>query len=183
VHFSGFDAERNRNFVYLETMGGGSGARYNKDGLDGVQVHMTNTSNLPVESLESEYPLMVEAYELLDDSGGIGKFRGGQGIRRKIRVESDEVHFWYDTSRQKSQPWGLFGGGPGKMARCVLSEDATPVNHGYTVLHTGQTASIETAGAGGYGNPANRSADSIASDLEDDRISQSTAEAYRSHSK
>lgn len=178
VHFSGYDPDRGRNFVYLETIGGGSGARYNKDGLDGVQVHMTNTSNLPVESLESEYPLVVESYELLDDSGGTGEFRGGMGIRRRIRAESDNVHFWIDTSRQKSQPWGLFGGGPGRSAACVLSEDAAPIVRGYTVLHSGQTASIETAGAGGYGDPANRSAELIRQDLLDGRISQTTAESY-----
>ncbi|MGO4299382.1 hydantoinase B/oxoprolinase family protein [Leifsonia sp. RAF41] len=175
VHFSGYDAERDRNFVYVETMGGGSGARYNKDGLDGVQVHMTNTSNLPVESLESEYPLFVEAYELMDDSGGVGKFRGGQGIRRRIRTEANDIHFWVDTSRLKSQPWGLFGGGPGRSARYVLSEDATPVDHGYTMLKAGQTASIETAGAGGYGPPSERPASEVAQDLEDGRISEETA--------
>jgi N-methylhydantoinase B len=164
VHFSGYDPVRGRDFVYLETIGGGSGARFNKDGLDGVQVHMTNTSNLPVESLETEYPLMVQAYELIDGSGGDGEFRGGMGIRRKVRVEAEDVHFWLDTSRQRSQPWGLFGGGPGASARCELSPDAPPVDHGYTVLQPGQWASIETAGAGGYGDPANRSAEARVAD-------------------
>lgn len=170
VHFSGRDEVRGRDFVYLETIGGGSGARHNKDGLDGVQVHMTNTSNLPVESLESEYPLMVEAYELLDGSGGDGKHRGGMGIRRKIRVEAPDVHFWLDTSRQRSQPWGLFGGTPGASARAVLSDDARPVDHGYTVLQPGQTASIETAGAGGYGDPEDRSPELRDRDRADGRI-------------
>lgn len=180
VHFSGWDPVRKREFVYLETIGGGSGARCNKDGLDGVQVHMTNTSNLPVESLEAEYPLTVEAYELIDDSGGIGEYRGGMGIRRKVRAEVDDVHFWLDTSRQKSQPWGLFGGGPGTSASCELSEDARPINHGYTVLKSGDSASIETAGAGGYGEPAKRSPQSIAEDLQAGKISKETSEEYLS---
>lgn len=180
VHFSGHDPAHGRDFVYLETIGGGSGARYNKDGLDGVQVHMTNTSNLPVESLETEYPLMVEAYEFIEDSGGIGEHRGGMGIRRRIRAEADDVHFWLDTSRQKSQPWGVFGGGPGASARCVLSDDAKPIDHGYTVLQPGQWASIETAGAGGYGDPAERPDAAIAVDVEAGRVSQKTAEKYRS---
>ncbi|GAA2180207.1 hydantoinase B/oxoprolinase family protein [Brooklawnia cerclae] len=179
VHFSGHDSARDRDFVYLETIGGGSGARFDKDGLDGVQVHMTNTSNLPVESLEAEYPLVVEAYELLDDSGGIGEHRGGLGIRRKVRVEADDVHFWLDTSRLRSRPWGLFGGGEGDSARCVLSEDARPIDHGYTVLQPGQTASIETAGAGGYGSPAKRPPESVDQDLREGRISAETAEQYR----
>lgn len=179
VHFSGNDSVRGRDFVYLETIGGGSGARYNKDGLDGVQVHMTNTSNLPVESLEAEYPLMVEAYEFIEDSGGTGEYRGGMGIRRRIRVEAEDVHFWLDTSRQKSQPWGVFGGGPGASARCVLSDDATPVDHGYTVLQSGQWASIETAGAGGYGAPEERPDATIRTDVVDGRVSEQTARKYR----
>jgi len=179
VHFSGHDPARGRDFVYLETIGGGSGARFNKDGLDGVQVHMTNTSNLPVESLETEYPLMVEAYEFIEDSGGIGEHRGGMGIRRRIRAEADGVHFWLDTSRQKSQPWGVFGAGPGASARCVLSEDAAPVDHGYTVLQPGQWASIETAGAGGYGDPADRPDEAIEADVTDGRVSEETARSYR----
>lgn len=178
VHFSGHDQARGRDFVYLETMGGGSGARYNKDGLDGVQVHMTNTSNLPVEALEAEYPLMVEAYELIDGSGGMGEYRGGLGIRRKVRVEAPDVHFWLDTSRLGSQPWGLFGGGAGSSARCVLSDDARPVDHGYTVLQPGQTASIETAGAGGYGDPADRPAEQVAEDLRYGVIDEVTAHRY-----
>jgi len=179
VHFSGWDPFRKRNFVYLETIGGGSGARYNKDGLDGVQVHMTNTSNLPVESLESEYPLTVESYELIGDSGGPGQYRGGLGIRRTVRAETNDVHFWLDTSRQLSKPWGLFGGGPGDSARCALSEGAQPVVRGYTVLRSGDSASIETAGAGGYGDPALRDPALVEQDLAAGKISAATAAAYR----
>ncbi|WP_054952682.1 hydantoinase B/oxoprolinase family protein [Flaviflexus massiliensis] len=179
VHFSGHDTQRSRDFVYLETIGGGSGARQTKDGLDGVQVHMTNTSNLPVESLETEYPLMVEAYELIEDSGGVGEFRGGLGIRRRVRVEANDIHFWLDTSRQKSQPWGLFGGGAGASAQCVLSEGAQPIDRGYTLLQAGDVVSIETAGAGGYGDPTNREKGAIARDLRDNKISSDTAEKYQ----
>lgn len=182
VHFSGHDPVRGRDFVYLETIGGGSGARFNKDGMDGVQVHMTNTSNLPVESLEAEYPLVVEAYELIDNSGGIGEHRGGLGIRRKVRVEAPDIHFWLDTSRQRSRPWGLFGGGEGASASCVLSEDARAIDHGYTVLQSGQAASIETAGAGGYGDPARRSAEQVANDLAQGKIDAATAADYSERS-
>ena len=181
VHFSGRHPETGREFVYLETIGGGSGARATKDGLDGVQVHMTNTSNLPVESLETEYPLVIEAYELIDDSGGAGEFRGGMGIRRRVRVESDDVHFWLDTSRQRSQPWGLCGGLPGATAKVVLSAGAGPVQHGYALLHRGDIATIETAGAGGYGHPSDRAPESVARDLAEARITPETADHHYSH--
>jgi hypothetical protein len=120
--FSGIDPQDGHLWVYLETIGGGSGARANKDGLDGVHVHMTNTSNLPVEALEVEYPLSVLRYELVDGSGGAGRFRGGMGLRRVYRAEA-ECHLRVDGSRLLTPPWGLAGGQPGgcgafRFGRC-----------------------------------------------------------------
>jgi N-methylhydantoinase B len=175
VHFSGVDSRTGRYFVYLETIGGGCGARLTKDGMDGVQVHMTNTSNLPVEALETEYPLVVEEYALVDGSGGDGRTRGGMGIRRTVRVEEADVHFWLDTSRQRSRPWGLFGGEPGESAGVELSEGAQPVEHGYTRLQPGDRVSIRTAGAGGYGPPAERDPDEVRRDVAEGRISAERA--------
>ena len=86
--FAGTDARFERPYIYVETIGGGAGARYNKDGLDAVHVHMTNTSNLPVEALEMEYPLMVEKYALHENSGGAGK------ISREAWVSSEPYGFW-----------------------------------------------------------------------------------------
>jgi N-methylhydantoinase B len=140
---------------------------------------MTNTSNLPVESLEAEYPLVIEAYELIQDSGGAGRHRGGLGIRRAVRVEDPDIHFWLDTSRQKSQPWGLDGGMPGASAKAVLNPEARPIDHGYTVLQPGDRVAIETAGAGGYGSPALREAEQVARDLAEQKISDAYArQAY-----
>jgi N-methylhydantoinase B len=178
VHFSGRNSRTGKEFVYLETIGGGCGARATKDGLDGVQVHMTNTSNLPVESLETEYPLVVEAYELIQDSGGAGHHRGGLGIRRAVRVEGEDIHFWLDTSRQKSQPWGLDGGTAGASTNVVLNPEARPIDHGYTVLQPGDRVSVETAGAGAYGHPTKRTAEQVARDLAEGKISQANAERY-----
>ena len=83
--FAGTDPRTGRPFVYLETLGGGMGGRPMKDGKDGVQVGITNTSNLPVEAIELEYPLLVEEYSLIPDSGGAGTCRGGLGLRRVVR--------------------------------------------------------------------------------------------------
>jgi N-methylhydantoinase B len=109
--FSGADRD-GKLWVYLETIGGGSGARAGKDGLDGVHVHMTNTSNLPIEVLEVEYPLTVRCYELVDGSGGAGTFRGGTGLRRVYRAEAD-CQLGVDGSRLFTPPWGLEGGEAG----------------------------------------------------------------------
>jgi N-methylhydantoinase B len=175
VHFSGVDSRTGKYFIYLETIGGGSGARATKDGLDGVQVHLTNTSNLPVECLEAEYPLFIEAYELVDDSGGPGKYRGGLGIRRRVRVEEDDVYFWLDTSRQRSRPWGLFGGLPGDSARFPMHPSSRQIDHGAAVLHRGDSVELITAGAGGYGSPTERDPALLARDVKEGKVSAVTA--------
>src|SRR5690606_28531989 len=91
IVFSGRLANRPGDFVYLETVAGGSGARDDMDGMDGVHVHMTNSSNLPVEALENEYPLRVERYELVPDSGGVGRQRGGMAVAREVRALADGI--------------------------------------------------------------------------------------------
>ena len=98
-------------------LGGGFGGRATKDGTDGVQVHITNTSNLPVESIEMEYPLLVESYSLIEDSGGPGRFRGGMGLRRAIRPVGHSCTFNGAIERSTHSPWGVFGGGSGAPGR------------------------------------------------------------------
>lgn len=173
--FSGTDPRSGRYYVYLETIGGGFGARATKDGLDGVQVHVTNTSNLPVESLETEYPLVVEAYELVRDSGGAGRTRGGMAIHRRIRVEADVARFGVSTSRRLSPPWGLFGGYPGGMSTVALSEGTESPVRGQTTLYHAQAVSITTAGAGGYGDPRDRDPDVVRRDVRQGRVSAEVA--------
>jgi N-methylhydantoinase B len=174
--FSGVDPRHSRYYVYLETIGGGSGARAAKDGLDGVQVHVTNTSNLPVECLEMEYPLLVEEYSLVEDSGGPGRFRGGLGLRRTIRVLAGEATFLGTLDRALVAPWGLFGGGPGGRGALILRRNgAEPRRLGSKVaglqLARGDTVTIVTPGAGGYGPPAEREQARVARDMREGKIS------------
>jgi hypothetical protein len=116
--FIGEMPDTGKLWVYLETIGGGSGARADKDGLDGVHVHMTNTSNLPVEALEVEYPLTILRYELVDGSGGRGRHRGGMGLRRVYRAEAP-CRLRVDNSRLLSRPWGINGGGEARARPAV----------------------------------------------------------------
>jgi len=180
--FSGVDPRHDRYYVYLETIGGGSGARASKDGLDGVQVHVTNTSNLPVECLEMEYPLLVEEYGLVEDSGGPGRFRGGLGLRRTIRVLAGEATFLGTLDRAREAPWGLFGGSAGGRAGLTLrSSGAEPRPLASKVaglrLVQGDSVTIVTPGAGGYGPPREREHALIARDLREGKIS--TSRSYR----
>jgi N-methylhydantoinase B len=155
-------------WIYVETIGGGAGARYNKDGLSGVHVAMTNTSNLPAEAMETEYPLTLLRYELVDGSGGAGEFRGGMGMRRVYRAER-ECRVKLDGSRLLSQPWGLAGGEPGQSGLFDLSGASEPFDHGGGLLRKGDVVSIVTPGAGGYGSPENRSPAARARDLAEHR--------------
>lgn len=179
--FSGVNPRTGEYYVYLETIGGGFGARATKDGLDGVHVHLTNTSNLPVEALEGEYPLVVERYELVDDSGGAGRHRGGTGLRRQIRAEGHTCRTFIHGSRRLSSPWGLFGGGAGGRCRFAYSQDADPPQKGYTFLRHGQSVTIVTPGAGGYGDPRERDRALLARDIADGKVSEAEARRLYGH--
>jgi N-methylhydantoinase B len=161
-------------WIYLETIGGGSGARAGKDGMDGVQVHMTNTSNLPVEALENEYPLTLLRYELVNGSGGAGAYRGGMGLRRVYRAEKP-CRLRIDGSRFISSPWGLAGGLEG--SRAVIETGDLAIDHGIVVMQPGDVVGIVTAGAGGYGPPAERDPDSVARDVAEGRLTPEAAKA------
>ena len=160
-------------WVYVETMGGGAGARPTKDGLDGVHVHVTNTSNLPVEALELEYPLTLLRYELVDGSGGAGKFRGGMGLRRVYRAEH-ACRVRVDVSRLRSQSWGLLGGLPGAHGK-MIPGPGVKFNHDQAALKAGDWFEVITPGAGGYGPPGEREPASVARDLAEGIIDATTA--------
>ena len=160
-------------WVYLETMGGGSGARATKDGLDGVHVHTTNTSNLPVEALELEYPLTLVRYELIGGSGGAGKFRGGMALRRVYRADAP-CRVRVDVSRIRSRSWGLFGGLPGAHGG-IEPGPGVVFERDNAALEPGQWFAVITPGAGGYGPPAERDRAAIARDLAEDVIDAATA--------
>lgn len=180
--FSGVDPRTNKPYVYLETLGGGMGARPNKDGKDGVQVHITNTSNLPVESIEQEYPLRVEEYSLIQDSGGAGRFRGGMGLRRVVTPVNHACVFNGAGERFRYQPWGLFGGKAGGSGQFLIRDaegerrlddkpDKVPIDVDDRIV-------IETPGAGGYGAPEERSAEAVAHDLRSGKFSAAHIEHH-----
>lgn len=175
ITFVGHQPHDNALWVYLETIGGGSGARARKDGLDGVHVHMTNTSNLPVEALEIEYPLTLLRYELVRNSGGSGRQRGGMGLRRVYRAEH-EGRVRVDGARLLSRPWGLFGGLPGGTSAIVVAGGAAPLDHGSGLLRRGEIVEVITAGSGGYGPPSERAKQQVHRDLGEARLDAATAE-------
>ncbi|GAB4209525.1 MAG: hydantoinase B/oxoprolinase family protein [Roseiflexaceae bacterium] len=142
------------SFAYYETLGGGMGARPGADGLDGVQTHMTNTLNTPVETLERQYPVRVLRYGLRCGSGGAGLRRGGDGLVREVLfLERATVSLL--TERRAAAPYGLAGGAPG-VPGCntrINAEGTEQILPGkITVdLEKGETLRIETPGGGGWG--------------------------------
>jgi len=170
-------------YVYLETLGGGAGGRSYRDGSDGIQVHMTNTSNLPVEALENEYPMVIERYELVPDSGGHGLHRGGLGLRRVYRPLGHVMTFSGQGERFVHQPWGLFGGGPGGVGRFEIIDAAGASQRlsnkpSAIAVEPGMAVSVTTPGAGGYGDPSRRSKEHLA---EDARSGKFSAEFLEKH--
>ena len=169
--FAGTDPRTGNGYLYLETLGGGMGGRVAKDGKDGVQVHITNTSNLPVEAIEQEYPLRVEEYSLVEDSGGAGRYRGGMGLRRVVRPVDHDCIFNGVGERFRHRPWGVFGGEPGASGRFLLRDSGggqakLPDKCGEHRLARTEAVVIETPGAGGYGPPAERDPDLVAVDRD-----------------
>jgi len=174
--FAGIDPRSGDGYVYLETLGGGMGARSMKDGKDGVQVHITNTSNLPVEAIETEYPSLVEEYSLVPDSGGAGRYRGGAGLRRVVRPVDHDCSFNGVGERFRHQPWGLFGGSAGASGRFFLRQatgetrrlDDKPSD---IVVTPKDAVIVETPGAGGYGVPHERDPEQLADDVRSEKFS------------
>jgi N-methylhydantoinase B len=142
------------SFTYYETIAGGFGARPDADGMDGVQVGMTNTLNTPVEALEAAYPLRVERYAFRPDSGGDGRHRGGLGLERRVRVETAATVSLL-TERRRHAPAGIEGGEPGATGENLIDGDAVAAKTTVDV-EPGTTVTVRTPGGGGYGDPTER---------------------------
>ncbi|HEX4894410.1 MAG TPA: hydantoinase B/oxoprolinase family protein [Hyphomicrobiaceae bacterium] len=180
--FAGNDPASGRPYVYLETLAGGMGGRFAKDGKDGVQVGITNTSNLPVEAIEMEYPLRVHAYGFIEDSGGAGRHRGGLGLRRVVSPVGHTCEFSGVGERFVHQPWGIFCGGPGATGRFLLDEGKVErrqlANKVRMALAPDQTVIIETPGAGGYGPPEERTREAVEGDQRSGKFTSGYIERH-----
>jgi len=139
-------------FAYYETIGGGAGGRPDGDGLSGVQVGMTNTLNTPVETLEGAYPLRVQTYAIREGSGGAGRHRGGNGLVREIRTETDATVSLV-TERRRHAPRGLAGGEDGEPGRNLIDGEVVDAKTTREVP-AGTVVRVETPGGGGHGQPA-----------------------------
>ena len=177
--FGGINFQTGEYYCFLETLAGGYGARYNSDGPDAVQAHGQNTENAPIEETESNYPVQITRYELVPNSEGPGKFRGGLGLRRDYMF-TEETTFTILADRDKEGPHGLFGGEKGSVSIYTLQRynQKTEINLSSKItlqLEFGDTISYRTSGGGGYGNPFTRNPQKVLEDYLQGKISYERA--------
>ncbi|WP_420908169.1 hydantoinase B/oxoprolinase family protein [Pseudoflavonifractor phocaeensis] len=173
-------------FIFHEVIAGGGGASRKFDGLSGVQVNMTNTSNMPIEATEMEFTkILARKYELKADTGGAGEMRGGLGIERELEILQDDVLYTGLGDRHKFHPWGLMGGregGAGAFYRVSVKDGSvTRMGHKTTSLplRKGDVIRVVTPGAGGYGDPKKRPAEKVLKDVIEGKVSvQAAREQY-----
>lgn len=179
VAIGGYDGEDRKPFVFVDMINGAWGGRADKDGIEGITNPSQNMSNLPVETIEARYPLLMEHYGLRADSGGAGQYRGGLGLIRQYRLLADTAVLQLRADRHEHPPYGLFGGRPAACSRNLID-----TGDGWTALPAKVTREItkgsrirhEQAGGGGWGDPAHRDRAAIAADLRDGKISPERAE-------
>ena len=136
---------------YYETIGGGMGASPGRPGLNGVQTHMTNTLNTPIEVLEQRYPLRILKYQIRRNSGGKGQYAGGDGLIREFQFLKS-AEFTLLTERRRHEPWGINGGGGGKTGVNLLNGEQLP-GKCHRHAQSGDILTLKTPGGGGCGNP------------------------------
>jgi N-methylhydantoinase B len=173
---------RNRKpFIIVDMICGAWGGRPDKDGVEAITNPSQNLSNMPVEVMEAEHPILVEEYALVPDSCGAGRWRGGIGIKRSYRILADEALLQLRSDRAKFPPYGLAGGEPGGASRSFITVDGktTPlpgkvtmtVPHGAVICH-------EQAGGGGHGDPRQRDPRLVQEDIADGKITRKFAERH-----
>ena len=178
--FGGIDPKNGERFIFTDIQNGGNGGRPMADGADGQDSHLPRFMNTPVEAVERQFPVRVERYEFIPDSGGAGKYRGSLGMRRDLRFLVDKVSFARYGDRQKFQPFGLFGGKPGTVGRFMrnpgTNHEEQVASKGLDTLSVNDVISLQLPGAGGYGEPALRDLDAIDRDLLEEKVSADKVE-------
>jgi N-methylhydantoinase B len=168
-----------KTYVQYEILGGGAGARAAKDGTSGTSVNQSNAKIAPIEIIESEFPTRVLRFELIRDSGGPGKFRGGLGIRREY-LNLQDARFSIRSTKHVIAPLGAAGGGKGRTGDIIINPDGDkprqlPTRYADYPLKAGNIFRLDTPGGGGLGNPFERDARLVLGDVREGYISSERA--------
>ncbi len=175
LSFGGHDPATGRAFVFNETGCGGLGARPWADGIDAFRSKAGNSLNSPIEATETDTPLRIEHFRLRPNSGGAGHYRGGLGFDKAFRLLRGEASVSHRSERHITGPYGLAGGQPGAPSISTVhrADGSTEVIPSKLVfrLREGDVLRFQTAGGGGYGDPASRSPAAISQDLREGKVS------------
>ena len=167
------------HWVHMDIHEASYGGRHGKDGLDAVDTLYANTRNNPIEDVESHLPLRVTQYELLEDGGGAGRWRGGLGTVREVEF-LDAAGFSLEGDGSVWAPPGLFGGQPGAPGAVVLNrgtdrELALPSKFPYRRASAGDRLCLISPCGGGYGDPIARDRDAVRADVSEGFVSPQSA--------
>lgn len=174
----GTDPRTGEYYTFIETMAGGWGGLPTKDGMDAVQSHVQNTENSAIEETENNLPFLITRYELIPDSEGAGRYRGGLGLRRDWMFPGHEATLTVFSDNRKFAPWGLFGGGSGSPSRYILNPEgeAKELPSKITLqLQPGSVISYRTPGGGGYGTPLARNPERVLEDVAQGKVTPDRA--------
>ena len=177
--FGGTDPRTGRPFIFYDYIMGGVGARAAKDGIDAMSP-VVSVENIPIEAQEARNPIRVERHELITDSGGAGRFRGGLGVRKDVCVLADDVVLSNLTDRHVFPPYGLDGGEAGMLGEIVLnpgSETERRLHSKASVrLGYGDIVSFRCSGSGGTGSPLDRPRERVAHDVRERIVTPESAQ-------
>jgi N-methylhydantoinase B len=166
----GMNSKTGRRYVCQNIIGGGWGGRPFEDGVSSaVSMCQGDVKNTPIELQELYYPLLYECHAFRTDSGGAGKFRGGNGVEVKVRP-LENFFLSRNTDRIKCPPWGLLGGAEGAVNETRIKrnggEEVLPGKFSHLLVQLGETVTFFTAGGGGYGAQDERAGAAIKRDVE-----------------
>lgn len=158
-----------QGYVQYEILGGGGGARASKDGSSGTSVNQSNAKIAPIEIIESEFPTRLLRFELIRDSGGVGQFRGGLGIRREY-LNLEDARFSIRSTKHIIAPRGAASGGNGRTGDILINpntdqEKRLPTRYSDYPLTKGSSFRLETPGGGGFGNAFERNPEAVVEDV------------------
>jgi len=177
----GTNPKSGKYYVCSEADAGGYGGKPSEDGACALfSMTLGDTRNVPAEVIEVRYPWCVERFELVPDSGGPGKFRGGLGVRRDYRLAHDAGMTVTADRVKYTPPWGIFGGNPGKTNITVVKRNDGSTERWRKIsnlpLGKGESVSFQGGGGGGYGNPLDRDPKRILNDVINGYVSLKSAE-------
>jgi len=172
--------DRGKLFLLSDGLGVGYGARPYADGNDGV--YLVAQENFPAEFLDSVFPVRVCRYAIHMDSGGPGRWRGGCGLIRELKILAPEAMVSMRIDSVQNPPWGVAGGKAAGTGRCVVNPGRAderclnPLSDG-NIVKQGDIIRVETGGGGGFGHPFDREPDRVLADVRGGFVSRQSAEA------